>query len=1398
MSRSASIAWFFRLIRLPLRGAGQMPHQQDAIGPPRRIGLARPMIRTLEPRLVLNASAEIGLLGDLIVTGTDAAETVRLDVDVDGNLQLYDGNNDIIPIANHPGDSFDPLDPDTLTARLIRFDLAGGDDELLLELPANLDISVASGDGMDSTAITEVHASDDRNRSIDISSETIDFASAVRVFDFTDDLLTLQGDVSIGQTGQQTSLDVASQTLQVDGRLIVAGDVSLLSNGAIDFQNATVSASDTGASLRFVLGNASLDLSGSDNAGGHLVEDLVIAGGSDVRLGDGIDADTLSIDGDLEIRDVAGDLRVEAVLNADDITIAVDGDVDISQSMTASGDIEIVAGGSLRAEADLLSLDPIDVGNITLSATDITLVDLEIRTAGGEIHVSGPTAIDGDVGIDSGNQSTVDNAGRIEFLDGITGSDGLSNTLRIDATGQVAGGAVFLRGDVGQTDQSPLQKDLNSIAIDAGQVETRSVGIRGGDLRLTADTVRLLGDQYETRGTGDIAIDGNLRLPSGDSRLVSAGDVGLIGPVIGQAVSVGPGATGTFRVVAEGDVTLAASLVGVANAIVDAGDTVTIDGPVSVRDDIQVSGDIAYVNATLDAASGDVLLTSQTLLSIQHHAVVSAGGGSIVAIGGGGQIDTSGGTLQSDQITLRQASDVTLGDVDASGGSLTLGVANDVTGDIRQAGSTIIEADQLWVRNGGVVDLSNSGNNFTRVEEVRSSGPVTIVDSVDAIELVDVESLNQNIQVVASGDLWVGRIDAGSLGDVVLMSNDDILGTPANTLNWVTANQLTLVATNEQFDGGGDDGIRLATNVDQVQAVVMGNHRGDIVIHESDSILLARTDNSNGAAMQTTNGQIVVHAMDAIEITDSMPGDDPESRKNDAEIRARGEEFGRIELVAGQRFEMGDDVQLKADKVTAADPVPQTQTSEDSALLSNLPVSDRAVYIRADEVVLGQRIEIDTGPQQGVARVFAPRPIDPSDSDAGLIDGGMPSPFAFYDPTSIAVNVLEQAVVNDATGILSLNVGQVGEQGLTIDIDWGAANDRFQRIDGLSSNQDVFAGVDSVGNVLPNPVAGPGAGNLTIEHFYTEADILDSTFNGRTAATEPLNVKFAVRHHESIWIEGETIRQDGFTDGTADRSMLISSTDDPATAALESGQVSFIIPSLTIPVAFFPVRNVIPEFDVPEIVVRNEVSLVVAQTSVETVESTTVSSVSRDEYFQLRVLSPDPNGEDLVEPKKLPDNILDGDKIQELFARLPDGAYEIEYVLGDGNERTILKVDVRNGEATIPEGDLDEGELRLKFQPTGDGQIDGDGQPDGDQDADDQARWDASRSDDRWAAAVKHIAVTEADHAGGDAEFESSAGVALAGGGATGMLFRRRMIRTSNQTPNRLGRAARFLSSRVQ
>jgi hypothetical protein len=198
-----------------------------------------------------------------------------------------------------------------------------------------------------------------------------------------------------------------------------------------------------------------------------------------------------------------------------------------------------------------------------------------------------------------------------------------------------------------------------------------------------------------------------------------------------------------------------------------------------------------------------------------------------------------------------------------------------------------------------------------------------------------------------------------------------------------------------------------------------------------------------------------------------------------------------------------------------------------------------------------------------------------------------------------------------------------------------------------------------------------------------------------------LNVLFSVSHHESIIIQADSVTQ-GFDESGGLRSMeivgrLVSSTDNPLTAgALESGTARFIVPNLSIPVAFFPVREIIPETVKPESLSRPVDAVAISTGSLESESGSASSLVTRDEYFQIRILSPDPFGEDLADPKRLPDDILSGDKLQRLFKNLPDGRYEVGYVFGDGNVRSLLIIDNRDGVTKVLGQEIEGGPLRLE------------------------------------------------------------------------------------------------------
>ncbi|WP_404305879.1 autotransporter outer membrane beta-barrel domain-containing protein [Neorhodopirellula lusitana] len=731
-------------------------------------------------------------------------------------------------------------------------------------------------------------------------------------------------------------------------------------------------------------------------------------------------------------------------------------------------------------------------------------------------------------------------------------------------------------------------------------------------------------------------------LPNGDIQFIDA-NTGIIpirvgedafgNPILVDSIDPGVVATGRLHVdLGAGDDQFSVDLPAELDlTVIDGGGTDSVD--VTVGDH---AGNLANL---------DLQITAET-----------------ISLDASGQsLDLQSSELTADtSITIENAIDVNLGNVDVGSGTLTVGsTGQPLGGELTQAAGTSLTASQLDAWSVGDVELEQTANAIARIANLQSDGDVSIVSS----QTMTVDALvADNIELVVVGDdsdLLIGSVEVSdpTVGDVRLTAGDDILGGNDELL----ADDLILRASNATDDG--PDAIRLSTNVNDLDAIVAGNNAGDLTITEADSIRLASSDAASDAeVLQTGNGAIRVTAGGTISIDDSDSNNDGAGLVDDQEIIAGGDR-GRIDFQAGDDFIAGDSVQLAAADTSAG-----------------------AVTVSATQVVLGDDFEINTGDGVGVARRFGPRP-DPDELQPTnpVLDPELGIETAFYDIDSVQTSILEQANANDAEGVLSVDIGVAGENGLTLSIDWGAATNRFEELTDLAGDRT----------------------RVDVAHVYTQSDILNSTLNGRTGATEPLAVRFAVSHHESIVITGDSIEQtipDPMITSVSEPvpGGLVTSTDNPNTGSAltpvyESGRAFFVIPRIDVPVAFFPVRDVIPEPVTPPPPVQLTSVILLSDVDFETAEASASAITIREEYFQLRMLSPDPNGDDLIEPVRLPENVLQGDRLNDLFAGLPDGAYEIEYVIGDGDQRTILRVDLRGGQPKILSDDLDAGLLKLNW-----------------------------------------------------------------------------------------------------
>ncbi|WP_230254128.1 hypothetical protein [Rhodopirellula halodulae] len=598
-------------------------------------------------------------------------------------------------------------------------------------------------------------------------------------------------------------------------------------------------------------------------------------------------------------------------------------------------------------------------------------------------------------------------------------------------------------------------------------------------------------------------------------------------------------------------------------------------------------------------------------------------------------------------------------------------------GSVTQLPGTSLQWDRVDIQADAGVVLDQPANQFgivgvtTSGADVRlSSETATLIDQIDAgrgrIELSAASINDWTDDELADFIAEELRLEAvGGIGDIRVLELqsvdqlDVIVGDGEVNLKSLSAGES--IVSRVELNSGDYRLEQVGGQTVTLESVVV--NQGSVWVRNDADVIVEY--------VFAGNGSVDIHADGELVVVDDDPSDDGPDRSLDPEIIASGTN-GQVRLTSAVGLRTTDDVQIQASSIEAG-----------------------AVTLSAPAIAFGNRFEINTGGGVGIARQFTPRPeLDPEDlvppnpdlpprpAAPPVAPGPNEVTEAFYQHDSIRTNILSQFAENDAEGILSVNVGVEGENGLTLIIDWGAETERFQRVDDLPGSFQT----------------------ASVSHVYTEEDILSSTLNGRGSATDPLNVRFAVQHHESIVVLGDTITQPDVNGEAVAQTVaggLISSTDNPNTfdatgPVLESGAAFFVIPRVNVPLAFLPVRDVIPEPIDPVTPVVPLTTTTISQVVFETSESTSSPSSIREEFFQLRALSPDPRVGDLIDPVRLPDRALDNQTLQQLFSELPDGKYEIQYVAGESDERTILNVELRDGKPIQTGDDLEAGTLRLK------------------------------------------------------------------------------------------------------
>lgn len=525
----------------------------------------RPAVRALEPRFVLNATAELSVLGQLLITGDAAADTVSLEVLPSGDVLVRDGSNAVIPITNHPGVATSPLNLSAVTANEIQIDLGGGDDVLDVQLPhAAINVNVVDAAGIDTVNLEfSTAGAIPGNHLIDVAADTITLNPPDTVIGFTNSNVRLTGNVIAGVAGANSQIAIGSGDWTIDGSLTLDGNLTFFSTGgAIDLSMATLTTNAAGVDATFLMVHpttADVSIGQVDASGGQLIQNLLVTGSSSLTT----TTNGIQLSGQFSAPNVTGAAQIDSPINASMIGIDSVGPMTVDGDLTStSGPVVLSANQVLRVSGDINTVAAGTAGSVLLSGSMVQMVANDVVTFGGNIDVSAMTQIDGSVTFDSGNGNTATDAGDIDFFGGITSNDAINDRLTVNAQGGVSS-IVTVHGPIGGFVGG---SDLNDLTIRSQRIDVTDIGVTNGNVNLVAPDIRASGLLWRTTGSGDILVDGVLTLPTGNMQVDSSGSVRFTDDVVGQSTTTALSVTATsdirFDATVSGFDDLAASTVG--------------------------------------------------------------------------------------------------------------------------------------------------------------------------------------------------------------------------------------------------------------------------------------------------------------------------------------------------------------------------------------------------------------------------------------------------------------------------------------------------------------------------------------------------------------------------------------------------------------------------------------------------------------------------------------------------------------------------------------------------------------------------------------------------------------------------------------------------------------------
>ncbi|HLU62127.1 MAG TPA: filamentous hemagglutinin N-terminal domain-containing protein, partial [Gammaproteobacteria bacterium] len=722
--------------------------------------------------------------------------------------------------------------------------------------------------------------------------------------------------VAAGDILQSGSINVLAGATRLEANDITANDadnvfgdslsltgrnVAVTSSGALTFGDSDISGTLTvtangdisDAGMMQVLGNATFDaggnaitLDGADGTGSDFnavgvvsASNVSIVDVNGVTLGhagSGINAATLTVNaasahvagavtlaGALDL-DVAGDFVSDGTIAAGSVDVLAGGSTTINADIASTGAIRLQSGTDLAVASRVEAQDSVSL--VAAGAISLANANIEAYGAGNDVEISG-ASIDlagARVTAGEGSISLQARAGGIDDSQG----EGLlaANQLSLDSAAGI-GETNFINTNV---------TSVNAVAADGIRIsEANALSVNasaGGDVELRTLNGSMTIGALETTA-GDVTINVNGAGNGVTIHSLDAGDGELRVTTASGSIS-GPGNISAGTAVL--DAGNASIILGNDPAsVINFGSIDVRGGSVEINEDSAMHITRLVADSAILRAQGDITDAADAQITVSGSAVFEADGGDII-LGDSAidQFDVGTLGLRGGNAMVIADGAVNLDGVDV----VTLAVQAD--GDVTDSGAVV--ATDANLRATGDIVLDHAANDFGRVEA--SAGGVIVLNDINSVTLDGLAAVN-GIAVTAGGDidaadlLVSGGLDdndvvleaggamtlagivAGGAGDVRLEAAGSIISTG----NGVRADRLDI-------DAGG--GVDLVTDVAALQAISRG--AGDIVIAESNDILLDGVVNEAGAVevtaagavtaagVRATGGDITMDALDAL------------------------------------------------------------------------------------------------------------------------------------------------------------------------------------------------------------------------------------------------------------------------------------------------------------------------------------------------------------------------------------------------------------------------------------------------------------------------------------------------------------------------------------------------------